>query len=354
MTLTRLSLCLLTLLTIGCTAVAAQNADALTVTGAWVRPATTMSVAYLEISNNGRSDVRLERMETAVAAAVELHETEMDGDLMRMRPVAGVSIPAGGTVRLQPAGLHAMLMDLAAPLTAGDTLALTLYFDNGVSVETAARISDTPVTLPADALTDEAETAVADGAYVGQVVNPPIPVQDFSLPSSRDDVEHFSDLNGRWRVLFFGYMRCPDFCPLTLVDYKQTRQLLGDAATGVEFVFISVDAARDKPEALQAYLANFDATFIGFAADDETLRRIQPDYGFYYERRLDSGKEAVYTIDHSTRSYLVDPNGVLRASFAYNTDPEALAAALQWYLAQDKAMLTASVATAPVPQEQTP
>lgn len=130
-------------------------------------------------------------------------------------------------------------------------------------------------------------------------------------------------------------MRCPDFCPLTLVDYKHVRQLLADDAEQVNFIFISVDSERDTPEALTRYMRNFDATFVGFSASDETLSEIQPDYGFYYARRLNASSNAVYTIDHSTRSYLVDRNGVLRASFAYDTDPEQVAFALRWYLAHE-------------------
>lgn len=130
-------------------------------------------------------------------------------------------------------------------------------------------------------------------------------------------------------------MHCPDFCPLTLVDYTQAKEALGSTADQVTFIFISVDAARDTPEQLQTYLAHFDSNFVGFAADDATLARIQPDYGFYYERRLESESEAIYTIDHSTRSYLLDRDGVLRTSFAYDTDPEVMAAALHWYLAHE-------------------
>lgn len=178
------------------------------------------------------------------------------------------------------------------------------------------------------------EATLPTDIYLGDLVDPPIQVQDFTLPSSRPEVTQFSDLDGTWRLIFFGYMRCPDFCPLTLVDYRFTKQLLGDAANQVSFVFISVDAARDTPELMRDYLANFDSEFVGFTGDDDTLSRIQPDYGFYYERRLGSGEHDIYTIDHSTRSYLVDPDGVLRATFPYATKPDQLAAALYYYLGQ--------------------
>lgn len=299
-----------------------------------MRPAEEMSAAYLEITNNGRSPQQLIGVETAAANTVEIHETQMDGDMMHMRPAASVNIPGGETVKLEPGGKHIMLMGLTAPLAAGDTILLTLTFDSGAALEVEAVVSLEPVS-ETDALTTAALRAEADDVFVGDIANPPVAVQDFSAPSTDADVTRLSDLNGRWRLIFFGYMHCPDFCPLTLVDYKNAKAALAEAAAEVDFVFISVDADRDAIELMQAYLANFDPDFVGFSADDATLAHIQPDYGFYYERRLDSGSDAVYTIDHSTRSYLLDREGVLRTTFAYDTDPELIAGALQWYLAHE-------------------
>lgn len=316
-----------------CTSTHADS-EALQVSGAWARPAEEMSAAYLEITNNGHSPQQLVGIDTSAAKSAEIHETTMDGDVMQMRPVAEVEIPAGETLQLEPGSYHVMLMGLTAPLAAGDTIRLTLTFDSGVRLETEAVVSMEPV-AKADALTTAALRADAADVFVGDVTNPPVAVQDFSAPSTRPNVNALSDLNGRWRLIFFGYMHCPDFCPLTLVDYKNAKAAMGESAQGVEFVFVSVDADRDTIDLMQPYLAHFDSEFVGFSASDKILARIQPDYGFYYERRLDSEPEAVYTIDHSTRSYLLDREGVLRATFAYDTDPELIADALQWYLAHE-------------------
>ncbi|MBE2272257.1 MAG: SCO family protein [Anaerolinea sp.] len=168
--------------------------------------------------------------------------------------------------------------------------------------------------------------------YLGDVVDPPVRVQDFTLPSSTGEPMSFSDLNGQWRVLFIGYMHCPDFCPTTLAEYRRVKALLSDAAEQVTFVYLSVDGARDTPEMLRTYLDNFDPAFVGFAGDDETLARIQPDYGFYYRRNLTTGSQMLYTIDHSTRSYLIDPDGLLRTTFTYQTEPQTMARAIAWYV----------------------
>lgn len=168
--------------------------------------------------------------------------------------------------------------------------------------------------------------------YLGDVVDPPVQVQDFTLPSSTGEPMRLSDLNGQWRVMFIGYTRCPDFCPTTLAEYRRVKAMLGDDAEHVTFVYISVDGVRDTPEMLRTYLNNFDPEFIGFSGDDETLARIQPDYGFYYRRNLQTGSQLLYTIDHSTRSYLVDPDGWLRTTFTYQTEPQTIARAIAWYV----------------------
>lgn len=309
----------------------------LQVTGAWVRPTTeATSAGYLQIRNYAEQDDQLLTVTSEQAMMTELHEVIMDGDIMRMRQVEAIDIPAGETVALQPNGLRIMLMGLSQPLIEGETLPLTLNFVSGVVVTVEALITFDPIPyiLPSDALTERALEVVQDGYYVGQVVNPPIQVHNFSAPSSDEAVTQFSDLDGKWRMVFFGYIRCPDFCPMTLISHRRAKELLGDLAEAVTFVLVSVDADRDTPEALARYLLNFDPEFVAFSADDETLRRIQPDYGFYYERRMNANSLAVYTIDHSTRSYLIDPDGVLRASFAYDTSPNALAGALSWYINQ--------------------
>lgn len=198
-----------------------------------------------------------------------------------------------------------------------------------------AQAEDELVADVTDALTEMALIAQQQDIYVGQIEQPPVRVQDFAAPSSVSALSKFSDTDGTWRVIFFGYMHCPDFCPLTLVDYRNVKELLGDEAQEITFVFISVDSVRDTPELMQPYLANFDPDFIGFAPDDATLSQIQPDYNFYYERRMDSGSQAIYTVDHSTRSYLVDRDGMLRASFAYDKDPQMIADALRWYLTNE-------------------
>lgn len=100
------------------------------------------SAAYMTITNNGESDLRLVAGATEAAGVVEIHESMMgDNDVMMMRPVeGGILIPAGETVELRPGGFHVMLLE-PEPLVTGDALTLTLTFamseDEADTVEVA-------------------------------------------------------------------------------------------------------------------------------------------------------------------------------------------------------------------------
>ncbi|WP_334155257.1 copper chaperone PCu(A)C [Tepidimonas sp.] len=74
--------------------------------------------------------MRLVAGESPVAGVVEIHEMAMDGDVMRMRAIPGLALPAGRPVELKPGGHHVMLMDLKRPLAGGETVPLTLVFEN--------------------------------------------------------------------------------------------------------------------------------------------------------------------------------------------------------------------------------
>ena len=69
------------------------------------------------------------------AGVVEVHEMKMEGDVMRMRAIPGLDLPAGKAVELKPGGYHVMLMDLKAPLPKDSSIPLTLVFRDAKGVE---------------------------------------------------------------------------------------------------------------------------------------------------------------------------------------------------------------------------
>ena len=94
----------------------------------------SMGGGFLKLENSGGADDTLLSAGAEVAKAVELHLMSMEGDVMRMRQVEGIALPAGKTVELKPGGLHIMLMGLKAPLKAGDSFPLKLKFEKAGEV----------------------------------------------------------------------------------------------------------------------------------------------------------------------------------------------------------------------------
>lgn len=123
----------------------AADTGKIEITSAWARPSIggiPRSVAYLTIANTGRADDRLLEVTGAVSDKVELHNTIMDGDIMRMRPVEdGVAVPAGDTVTFGPAGLHVMLIGLKKPLKEGKRFPLTLLFEKAGKIKAEVAVS---------------------------------------------------------------------------------------------------------------------------------------------------------------------------------------------------------------------
>jgi periplasmic copper chaperone A len=101
--------------------------------------------AYFELRNQGDAD-RLVSASAAVAERVELHTMAMEGDVMRMRQLDALDLPAGQTVKLAPGGQHLMLIGLKAPLTLGMRFPLELRFEKAGPVTVMVWVE--PATLP--------------------------------------------------------------------------------------------------------------------------------------------------------------------------------------------------------------
>jgi copper(I)-binding protein len=118
-------------------------ADAPGVDAPWARPTAPgakVGGAFMTLVGGKDAD-RLLSGSSPAAAAVELHTHVMDGGVAKMRAVPAIDIPAGGRVELKPGGLHIMLINLKAPLKAGDTVPLKLRFEKAGEVEVRVAIA---------------------------------------------------------------------------------------------------------------------------------------------------------------------------------------------------------------------
>lgn len=110
----------------------------------WVRampdPLLTRTAAYLSIINRTETTDGLVGVDAAGVEVVELHETTMDGDVMRMRQVEAIDLPPGQRIELTPGGHHIMLIGVERQLVEGDSVSLTLRFASGYEQEVAAPV----------------------------------------------------------------------------------------------------------------------------------------------------------------------------------------------------------------------
>jgi len=118
------------------------KADHLQIEGVWARPAPAggTTAVYLTIVNTGEHADALIAVQSEAAEAAELHETRMEGDVMRMRPVARLAVPAGGRVEIKPGGYHIMLTRLKHPLVAGEHVPVVLQFEQSGQVVVEADV----------------------------------------------------------------------------------------------------------------------------------------------------------------------------------------------------------------------
>lgn len=112
-----------------------------------VPPGQDQTGAYVTLHNTDKRDHALVRATSPAARATELHTVVDEGGMKKMRPVAKIDIAAGGQTRLQPGGLHIMLIGLTQPLAEGANVPITLTFEDGSSREITAPVR--PIMAPA-------------------------------------------------------------------------------------------------------------------------------------------------------------------------------------------------------------
>lgn len=96
---------------------------------------SSMAAAYMAITNNGGAPDHVSCVSSDASAKCEIHSMTMEGGVMKMRPVeGGLEIKPGETVTLKPSGFHVMLIDLKHPLEQGQSVKLTLKFDQAGTV----------------------------------------------------------------------------------------------------------------------------------------------------------------------------------------------------------------------------
>nr|WP_174543224.1 SCO family protein [Paraburkholderia monticola] len=152
-----------------------------------------------------------------------------------------------------------------------------------------------------------------------------LPDLDFSLTDDTGRPASAASFKGRASLVYFGYTHCPDVCPETMGRLMQVLGKLGPDAQKVRILFITVDPARDTPQALHDYVGAFDAQHAeGLTGTDWQIESLAKRYRVAYqmEKRDPNGN---YEVTHSSAVYVFDSQGRARLLATDHDTPDAIA-----------------------------
>ncbi len=136
------------------------------------------------------------------------------------------------------------------------------------------------------------------------------------------------DFLGRYMLVFFGFTNCPDICPSGLQVMSAALDKLGNKADIVTPVFITLDAARDTPEKMKAYVKSFHPRLTGLTGSEAEVAAAAKAYRVYFQKIEDDKTPGSYTYDHAAIIYLMGKDGAFVTHIPHTTDVEQVVDAL--------------------------
>lgn len=154
---------------------------------------------------------------------------------------------------------------------------------------------------------------------------------DFTLTGETGEPVSFSDFDGQYRTVYFGYAYCPDICPTdnqrAMAGLKRFEEESPELGAKVQPLFVSIDPERDTPEVLTEFTDAFHPRLIGMTGTKEQLDAAANAFAVYYSRGEET-ESGGYLMDHSNITYLFGPDGNPLAMLPTDEGPDAVAAEL--------------------------
>jgi protein SCO1/2 len=127
------------------------------------------------------------------------------------------------------------------------------------------------------------------------------------------------DLNGTPSLVFFGYTFCPDVCPTTMAELASYKKELGLGQDKLRTIFVTVDPARDTPQALKDYLGSFDPAILGLYGTADQTTAAKASFGVFSENGMPD-KDGNYAVNHTADVFLIGRDGRYVGTIAYGED----------------------------------
>lgn len=173
-----------------------------------------------------------------------------------------------------------------------------------------------------------------DPSDPGVLLPQPWPAGSIELFDPASNPVSLGDLRGSVVALFFGYTHCPDVCPITLNRLAALQEEGLGGEVSVEVVFVSLDPDRDTPERLADFVGRLPGRVLALTADEVTVREQARAFGVLVQEREDpSLAEGEYLVDHTARTYLIDPEGMVVGTIPPMAAADEVRAAIEAVLA---------------------
>ncbi|MDF3023589.1 MAG: hypothetical protein K0R10_950 [Alphaproteobacteria bacterium] len=138
---------------------------------------------------------------------------------------------------------------------------------------------------------------------------------------------------GKYLLVYFGYSKCPDICPVTLQKMDKIVERLGALADRVQPVFITVDPKRDTQEVLKAYAGKLGPSFVLLTGTEEQVKKAEESYRVEVEMLPGkTGKEDDYVVNHSALVYFMSPENKLEEIIRLELSTDRAFGKIQPYL----------------------
>ena len=182
-------------------------------------------------------------------------------------------------------------------------------------------------TMIAVGVLQKEEEHLVPESLVEYVLWDPQKIDPFLLVDFNGNEYGIGQLEGKWTFIFFGYISCPDVCPVTLANLAMVFRQLESAGlpmADLQVLFISVDPQRDTPAVLKGYVPGFDDRFLGVTGDKSALDSFTRQFGALYFLDEEDGA-GNYLVTHNSSLFLVDPKVRQFARFAVPHLPDQIA-----------------------------
>jgi protein SCO1/2 len=172
---------------------------------------------------------------------------------------------------------------------------------------------------------NRAEAPAAEPPLAGAAIGGP-----FELVDSAGRTVRWSDFDGKYRVLYFGYAYCPDVCPLDvqrmMQGYARFKEAEPELAAQVQPIFVTIDPARDTPAVVGEFTRAFSNDLLGLTGTPEQVDRAAKAFAVYYKRG--EGSDEGYLMDHSRAAFLMGRKGEPIATLPVDQSADSVAAEL--------------------------